>query len=350
MNRSSLSASRTRSSTFRFTAPSRPYPAGVIRVICSLALSIVISLNASGSATAQAPTRKSEVIERVVAVVNGEIVLLSDLRQRAAPFLTRIMQAPDEQRGGLMRQLYDQVIGQLVDEHLIKQLATRLQIQIQRADVERAIDNVRGQSGLEDAQFWEAVSEQGFTPERYRADVRRQLLRMRVINQQVRARVDVTEEDIKSEYEAMVRRARRTARFRVAHLFFPVAEASATLVAAARRKAEAAHLGLTPVGFAQAIETHGGGELGWLEQGDLAAVFEDVLLDLAPGELSAPVRGPSGFHIFLLEEREQMAASIEPYAQMRDRLFRERVESAMARQEKSFLENLRKNALIKRKI
>ena len=91
---------------------------------------------------------------------------------------------------------------------------------------------MRRQSGLEENRFWEAVREQGFTDKQYREDVRKQLLRLKVINQRVRSRVNISEETVRETYDDRVRQGRRTQRFNAAHIFFPLPEtASATAVA-----------------------------------------------------------------------------------------------------------------------
>ncbi|MCA9617129.1 MAG: peptidyl-prolyl cis-trans isomerase, partial [Myxococcales bacterium] len=83
-------------------------------------------------------------------------------------------------------------------------------------------------------------------------------------------------------------------------------------------------------------------------QGDLPEALEEVLLALQPGEISDPVRGPSGFHVFLLHERERGDASVPPFEQMRDQIYQEMMGRAMERQERLFLEELRRGAIVEK--
>ena len=87
----------------------------------------------------------------------------------------------------------------MIDEELIQQSARDLQLRVTNADVDRAIDNVRTQSGLSEDEFWDAVRAQGFAEAQYRGDVRRQLLRLKVLNNRARSRINVTEEDVKEK-------------------------------------------------------------------------------------------------------------------------------------------------------
>ncbi len=309
-----------------------------------------LSLSASAAA-AQVPTKTEagEVIERVVAVVNGDPLLMSELRTRAAPFLPRLMQAPELQRMSLMEQLYQELLGQLIDERLLEQEARKLSVTVTSSDVDRAIENVQRQSGLNDADFWDAVRAQGFMMDQYKADVRRQLLRLKVINQKVRTRVNITEEDVRRRYEEELRNARSAAEFNVAHIFLP-AEESTTQLAAARERAEQIRGGLTPESFDAAAAEVGGGDLGWVSQGDLPESLGTALVSLEPGQISAPVRGPAGYHIFLLRERREGETTIGSYEQVKNEIYREMMDQSMAKQEVAYLAELRKQSLISRRL
>lgn len=292
---------------------------------------------------------RAEVVERVVATVDDEAIFLSDLRKRAMPFLPRLMEVPELQRLAALRQLYDELLEQLINEELVERAAQRQQIRVSSADVDRAVMNVVRQNGLEESEFWEVVAQQGYSQAEYRSDLRRQLLRYRLLNERVRGRVNITEEDVRRVYDQRTRRANRALRFRTSHVLVPVAEdATATEVAEARDHADEIHAEITAETFEDFVDEVGGGDLGWLRQGDLPEALEEVLLALQPGEISDPVRGPSGFHVFLLHERERGDASVPPFEQMRDQIYQEMMGRAMERQERLFLEELRRGAIVEK--
>ena len=315
----------------------------------TVAVLLVASLAAAALPTHRA---KAEVVERVVAVVNDDAIFLSDLRRRAAPFLPRVMAAPSEmQRMGRLTQLYQQLLDQLVDEALFQQAARRLQVRVTAEDVDRAISNVQRASGLSEEDFWSAVREQGFTEPQYRQDVRRQLVRLRVINQRVRGRVSITEHDVHQRYDELVRQARGALRFRAAHVFLPVTEgASAADVAAVRAHAAEIRRGLTAETFPAAMSEYGGGELGELRQEDLPEALAAALVAMEPGQISEPVRGPAGFHVLLLESRQASEQAVPAYEQARGDLHRQLLEAAMGRQEQQFLQELRRDAVVQRRL
>jgi peptidyl-prolyl cis-trans isomerase SurA len=293
---------------------------------------------------------KGEVIERVVAVVNGDPLLLSELRTRAAPFLSRVMQAPEMQRMALMQQLYGDLLTQLIDERLIEQEARKLSLSITSSDVDRAIQNVMRQSGLKDAEFWDAVRGQGFAPDQYKTDVRRQLVRLKVMNQKVRSRVNVTEDDVRRRYDVMLREARKSARFSVAHIFLAVEGDSITKLSQVRTQAEQLKSELTVESFDEAMKKYGGGELGWVSQTDVPEELASSLIALEPGTISEPVRGPAGIHIFLMRDRKEGETAIGSYDEVKQSIFSEMLDKAMSKQEVVYLEELRKQSLVSRRL
>ncbi len=292
---------------------------------------------------------KAEVIERVVAVVNDDAIFLSELRRRAGPFLPRAMAEPTQAaRMAAIEQLYQQLLDRMIQEELFIQAAETMQVSVTSAEVDRAINNVQRQSGLAEAEFWQAVRSQGFTREQYRADVRRQLLRLKVLNTRARGRVNITEEQVRERYQMLIARERRSLQYSVDQVFIAVpAGASATEVAAARARAQEVRAGIQSADdFAQAMATVGGGSLGTLEQGDLPEALENVVLNLSPGQISQPVQGPSGFHIFRLLDRQQGASDAPAYEQVRMQIYQGMMEEAMQHQEEIFLAELRRQAVI----
>jgi peptidyl-prolyl cis-trans isomerase SurA len=291
----------------------------------------------------------ADVVERVVATVNNEAIFLSDLRKRAVPFLPQIAEASTEtERMSLLKELYDDLLTFLVDEQLIRQLAGSSGIRVTDADVDSAVENLRLQNNMTEEEFQKALESQGLSQTQYRLDLKRQLMRLKVMNERVRSRVNVTEEEVRARYEQRARAQGSELRFQVSHVVVPVAQgASAIQVAAKRQEAETLRASLTPENFNARAPQLGGGDLGWLTQGDLPEELERALLPLSAGEISSPVRGSSGFHIFFLQDR-QVGAGFPSYEEMKQELSREMMDAAMMRQEKIFLEEMRRKAVINR--
>lgn len=311
----------------------------------------VLPLVALIACSAATPAR-ADVIEQVVAVVNDDAIWLSDLREAATPHLPRLFELQtDLERMAALRSLYEQLLERLIQEKLVEQAARRLQVRVTREEVDRAIRTVRQGMRLSEDQFWQAVAAQGSSRLQYESDVRRQLMIRRVLNLRTRGRINVTEEDVRREYDQRVARANRRLRFRASHIHFEIpAGAGATEVAAVRDRAEAVRAELTAETFAQQMAVHGGNDLGWLDQGDLPPELEAALMPLSARQLSGVVRGPSGYHIFVLHERERGGDSLSSYEEMREEIFSEMLEAAGQRAIGQLLAELEREAIISRRM
>lgn len=296
-----------------------------------------------------APTANADIVERVVATVNDRAIFLSDLRKRAVPFLPQIAESGTEtERAARLKELYQELLNFLIEEELLKQVAADDGTLVTDADVEQAIVNIRTGNGLTEEEFLEAVRTQGFTEDSYRRDLKKQLLRYKVINERVRSRVKITEDEVRRRYEQRARGEGKELRFKVSLLVVEVEpEASATETAEARKQANAIRATLTPDNFDAEAEAFGGGELGWIAERDLPDELGEALLALSPGEISAPIRGSRGFNIFFVEDR-QVGSDFPTYEEMREELFREMLDVQMRRQERVFIEELRRDAVINR--
>ncbi|NOY93953.1 MAG: hypothetical protein GXP55_22445 [Deltaproteobacteria bacterium] len=300
-------------------------------VSATLCLSVLLGLRPSPS--------HAEVIERVVAVVNDNAIFLSQVRRRMLPFLPRVFELPSqEQRVAALAELRTQVVERLVQEELFRQAASQMHIRVTNSDVDRAVHNVMQQNGLTEEQFWTAVEGQGFTRIQYRTDLRRQLLRLKVLNQRARGRVNITDEDVRRVYEQRVGQAHRSVRFHVAHAFFGIPPGSAPqAIADLHAQAEAVRRQADPDSFT---------DLGWVSQGDLPPVLEHAVADLTPGQTSPVVRGDTGFHVFRLIERGSSEDDVPTYEQLRDEIYRGLLDRAMQHQEETLLDELRRDASV----
>ena len=160
--------------------------------------------------------------------------------------------------------------------------------------------------------------------------------------------MNITEEEVRARYEEKARETGNEVRLKVSHILIPVEDgATATAVAEIRKEADETRAELTPENFKARAADLGGGELGWLSPPDLPSEIEESLARLEAGEISEPILGSSGFHIFYVEER-QMGSDFPTFDEMKQELYREMLDDAMTRQEKVFLDEIRRKATINR--
>jgi peptidyl-prolyl cis-trans isomerase SurA len=307
-------------------------------------------------ALVSAPAR-ADVIERVVAVVNDEPIFLSDVRRRATPFLPQVMEQESEMaRVAALDELYRQLLDHMIDEELFRQAARRMEVSVTTEEVERAIRNVRQRANLSEEEFWEAVRGQGFTEAQYRSDLRRQLTRGKVLNQRVRGRVNITEEDVRRRYEQQVRQSGETqARFTFSFILFPFpAGADEAAIEAVRQQAAGvqARIASGELSFEDALAQNDGrgSTVREARAGDVGEQVAGVLEGLEPNQVGAPIESAAGTGIMLVRLDERHAPDADGYEDVREEIYAEMLDEAMARQERIFLVELRRDAVISRRL
>jgi len=294
-------------------------------------------------------------LERVVAVVNDAIVLQSELDARLIPLRAEVesIQDPTERKRRLAK-LASQVLDEMVNEELIVQAAEQAKIEVDSSEVQAALDQIKEENKLDDAGLAQALSAQGYTLQNYKADLRRQLLRLRAVNQLVAPKVTITDEDVKARYDQMQRRSDAVSAVRLSHILIKLPQhPSEQELADAKDKAAKAIArvkGGEP--FAQVAKDMSddagtketGGELGWFERGSLQAEWEPIVFSMDKGDVRGPVTGSQGLEVFYVTEIKQ--SQLKPFAEMKEQLQRELRRRELDKATQTWLEELRKKAYI----
>lgn len=319
-------------------------------------LGCVLSLVAALFAPAQA---HAEVVDRIVAVVEEDAIFLSDVERRLRPFERQLAQVPDSRVRAERRELlYRETLEKMIDDALIRRAATRLQVNVTPADVDRMIQGLAQQHGGNIQDIYDAIESEGVTRAEYRTMMEAEVLRLRVMNIRIRNRVNVSPSDIQEEYRRRVRAAADRSPFQVAHCFvaFPENPTSAQIDAtraraervAARLRAGEDFAAVVADASEDAATREQGGDLGLIDPQDPDAPAPDWLVNavrsLQPGQLSAVTRGENGFHIFRLLSRQ--APAVQPLADQRDEIYSELMNREMARQQRAYLRELRQRAAV----
>jgi parvulin-like peptidyl-prolyl isomerase len=306
--------------------------------------------------TAKSPNAgKKETLERVVAVVNDSIILQSELDARLVPVRAEAAQIADPQeRRRREAKLASQVLDEMVNEELIVQAAEAAKIEVDSSEVQAALDEIKQQNNLDDAGLQQALAQQGYTLAGYKADLRRQLLRLRAVNQLVAPKVNVTDEDVRARYNELQRRSSSVSAVQLSHMLFKLpehpteqqldeAKAKATK-AMDRVKAGEAFADVAKQVSEDTSTASGGGQLGWFERGSINPEWEQIVFSMDKGDMRGPVPGPQGLHVFYVTDIKQ--SNLQPYDQMKDQLNRELRRRELDKATQNWTEELRKKAYI----
>jgi len=302
---------------------------------------------------------RAELVDRVAAVVNNDVITLSEVEKRAAPELARVDQeatGPDraQKRAALMKRVLDTMI----DEKLVDNELKELKVTIGDKEVDAAIDEVKKSYSLNDEQLQQAVTKEGYTITEYREQMRKQIGRYKLISEKVRKNIKVSDADVQTEYDRMTRAEGEDYEVHIRHILIAVPRnASQAQVDQARRKAAAVAVEAREPGvnFAELAKKRSegssssdGGDLGFFKRGTMVPEFEKVAFNLKTGEVSEPVRTQFGWHVLKLEEIRKLG--MKPLAEVRPEI-EERLRRAQAdRLTSQYMETLRNAAVVEKKI
>lgn len=249
-------------------------------------------------------------IDRIVAVVNNDVITQSELDKR----LTQTKQQLNTQKIQLPPEdvLRRQLLERMVVEDIQLQLALQTGIRVTDADVERAIESIASRNKLTTSALFDTVRQQGFDRSAYHDQIRKQITIQQLIDREITSRVVVSEGEVKNYLENSRTARQEATEYDISHIYISLAESATTeQVASAKQRAEDVRRRvLAGEDFARAAVTYSqgpnaltGGALGWKSAAQLPELFVSALAKLEPGTISSVLRGPNGFHILRLNGR-----------------------------------------------
>ena len=260
--------------------------------------------------SAQKPESVPAMVDRIVAVVNKEVVTASELRDRVE-FAERELRRqnttlPD--RPVLERQ----VLERLILDKAQLQLATENGIRVDELQLDRAIERIAETNNMTLTAFRRALESDGVSLPRFREEVRQQILMQRLREREVDERIEVSDTEIELYLEQQKAGGGGRAEFNFAHILLRLPDqASPERIEQTRARAEKVLAEARAGGdFSALAASHSdagdalkGGQMGWRPADRLPDVFAGALRALKPGEVTDVLRSPAGFHILKLIDR-----------------------------------------------
>jgi peptidyl-prolyl cis-trans isomerase SurA len=272
---------------------------------------IALSLMSGSGALAQ----RLELVDRIVAIVNKEVVTASELRERVS-YAEREL----KRQGTLAPEravLERQVLERLILDKAQLQLAADSGLRVDELQLDRAIERIAENNNLTLAAFRKALEGDGVQVDRFREEVRRQIVMQRLREREVDERIEVSESEVDLYLDEQKTVGAERVEYNVAHILIRLPEqASPERIAQARARAEKARdearsgadFGRLAASYSDAGDALQGGQMGWRAADRLPELFAVALQALKPGEVSDILRSPGGFHIVRLLERRGAGA------------------------------------------
>ena len=317
---------------------------GRLRVFLAAAVGMLILLSGPLGWTQDALT-----LDGIAAVVNEDIITISEVRQAMAFEVTR-----GERSRERISALYKQTLNNLMDIHLQLARARQLQMSVSDDEIDRQVEALIVDNQISDDQLVQMLKSRGMTLEGYRQQIREGLLVTKVVNAEVRSRLIILDSELQEAYEGRQESYRVAGTQTVSHILFLLPErASDDDVAERQAEAERVLQQIRGGGdfaalarqYSEGPSAERGGLLGTFQANELLPGFDEATTGLQPGDVSDVIRTRVGLHIIRLEDRQ--ADSFKSFDGVREELQNELLREKTEAKYQEWLEALRLQAYVK---
>jgi len=250
-----------------------------------------------------------DLLDRVAAIVNDGLVLKSELDEQMTAVTKRLheqkVEMPPE---SVLRQ---QVLDRLILQEIQLQRAKRVGLTISEEQLNGALQDVAQRNNIPFDQLPTALAAQGIEYKQYRESMRKELTLSTLRQRDVIAHINVSPRELE-QFLARQQSSAANDEFNVSHILLSLAEAAtpAQLEAISHkaqdiseRASKGENFGELAIAYSNSQTALDGGQLGWRKGNQLPQFILELVTKMKPGEVSAPVRTPSGFHIVKLNDR-----------------------------------------------
>jgi peptidyl-prolyl cis-trans isomerase SurA len=297
------------------------------------------------------------VVDRIVAVVNQEIITLSEVQKWSLPFQGKINAEDRLERREKVREVFRKVLDRIIEDKLIEQEAKKSGIKVTSKEIEGAVEDIKKRNNLNQEQFERALTAEGLTLENLKKEVEKKILRAKFINFAVKVDPKVGEKELREFFQNNMDRYRVNESYRPAHILFLIPDKATPEQIRGIRKSSEIVLERIRGGedFAQMAREYSedsaskesGGDLGYFKKGELLPALEREARRLEVGEVSGLVRTEHGFHILKLLDRQGGEPSFE---EVKEKVQADYFEVEMEKAFRQFLNELKEKSVIEIKL
>lgn len=321
--------------------------AGVIKTLGLLM--IVIGMTASAAAPAK-------VVDRIVAVVNDDIIRLVELNKAVEPFEKEIRakHLPPEEEKKALFEARKNMLDNMIDDALTDQKIKEFGITVSEAEVDEAIERIKAMNYYTDEQLRHALTASGYSMEDYRGDLKKQILRNKLVTLRVKSNIVITHSDIQAYYDAHPEIYGGKKKYRLCNIimrFPPYADEETKnqiyqkMVSVRKQLKSGRPFRDVARACSEAVNAKSGGELGLFALDDLSEVIRKEVCKMKPGDISSVIDTDTGYQIFYLEEIVQTKA--KPLADVSDKIEQKLYEQEVNVKFQEWIKKLRENAEIR---
>jgi peptidyl-prolyl cis-trans isomerase SurA len=296
------------------------------------------------------------VVDRIVAVVDQEIITLSELDRFAGPLQDTIQGDNRLEREAKLRELRRKVLERIIDEKVLDHEAKKAGVKVTSKEVDAVVEDIKRRNQATQEDLEKALQKDGTTLEAYRQNIENagSIRNWSVVGEGGAQRDEITLRDF---YEMNIDRYRTSGSFHPAHILFGVSPGTTTEEAQQiQRKCQqvldrirkGADFGEMALLYSQDPSARFGGDLGYFKRGELVPVLEQAALRLKVGEVSGIVRTDFGFHILKLLDRKEGVPS--PFDSVQEKVYEDYNTQEFNNAVQAYISSLKKGAVIEIKL
>lgn len=264
-----------------------------------------------GSFISCAPLAQAEVLDKIIAIVEDDVILDRELEQEVAVILQRIQN--DNTALPPRFVLRKQVLEKMIVDKLQRQLAEKAGVTVSEETLNRSVGEIARRNNMGVQEFRIELERQGMSYEGFLENIRNEIIINELRGREIGGRIKVTDQEIQHYLETQDQGGTEAEQYHLGHILIAVKEgASSSEIQQASSKAESLVAKLRAgEDFTQAAISDSddgnalkGGDLGWRSVGDVPTLFVDYVKTMATGDIAGPIRSPSGYHIIKMLEKK----------------------------------------------
>lgn len=300
----------------------------------------------------------AEVVDRIVAVVNDEIIVLQEVNSLVQVLKERLETSgySEEEKARILENARETYINEQVNQKLIVQAARENEyIEVSEEEIDTEIKDIEAQNNFTEEQFKEALAQDGLTLEDYRAKVEEQILYQNIVYFDVTSKIVITKADVTQYYNEHPEKYKGKATYHVRNIQVNAPTSESAAAKAAVQDKLASIFAELEAGqpfeavarkYSESATASEGGEFSnKLDPKDLSESFRNAIEPLSPGEYTQAIETSIGYQIFYVEDinKEPDVPLDSVYSEIEEELKNQQYQEKL----QAWIKELRENAHIK---
>lgn len=289
--------------------------------MCKIKISVlfgIVLLAANPVFAAADPQSQVATIDKVVAVVNGDVITKHELEERVRTVISQLQKqgTPLPEQSILKKQILERMITDMLQAQYAKESGVR----VDDTQLDLALTRIAKQNNFPTlAEFLAKLTTEGVDVKKFREEIRSEIVATKLREREVESKLVISDAEVDSYLANKAKMGLENEEYHLAHILVVVPEqASADKIQAARERADRALAQLAggadfaqvAAGTSDANDALKGGDLGWRPTDRIPPLFLNELKTLKPGQNTAVLRSPSGFHILKLIDKRNGSAPV----------------------------------------